>query len=79
MSLLRGLELPAVVDRLHHAVHPGDRTDLPALIRDCLGTWQLPDGIPIMHVSTQAPNGRPDRHADWIGPKSNVTRPYKPA
>lgn len=58
--------LPVVFDWLHHNANPGRDQDISKLLAECFNTWSAADGLPKVHFSSQAINGRVGRHADWV-------------
>ena len=60
--------LPMIYDNLHDAIHRGGRSDPGGCLADVFATWKPADGPPKVHISTQAPGGRPGHHADLIDP-----------
>ena len=61
--------LPVVFDWLHHRALPGRATSGTAtrdLVRACFATWRTTDGLPKVHLSSQARGGRPGQHGDWV-------------
>lgn len=63
--------LPVVFDWLHHRANPGSaRTAERAakVVQRCFATWKAADGIPKVHLSSQARGQRKGSHGDWIRP-----------
>ncbi len=61
--------LPVVFDWLHHRANPGRIVGERAtrdVIAACFATWSRGDGIPKIHLSSQARGGRRGQHADWV-------------
>jgi UV DNA damage endonuclease len=65
IPLGRRLELPVVVDVLHHAVLPGawGEAGCGELLERVFETWRPEDGPPKMHFSSQDPDKRAGAHA----------------
>ena len=61
----RQLGIPVVFDWLHHHANPAPR-DVREVIVDVMDTWGERDGIPKMHLSTQAADGPAGAHADFV-------------
>ena len=63
--------LPVVFDWLHHRANPGSARS-PAhaggVVQRCFATWKAADGIPKIHLSSQARGKRKGSHGDWIRP-----------
>ena len=70
VPLARRLEVPVVVDVLHHACYPGDWPDISTaeLLGHVFATWGPDDGPPKMHFSTQDPEKKTGAHGYWIDP-----------
>lgn len=63
--------LPVVFDWLHHRANPGTATTperAAAIVAHCFATWKPVDGIPKLHLSSQAPGKRKGSHGDWVRP-----------
>ncbi len=63
--------LPVVFDWLHHRANPGSprtKARAAALVQRCFATWKAADGIPKIHLSSQARGKRKGSHADWVRP-----------
>jgi UV DNA damage endonuclease len=72
LAASRATGLPVVFDWLHHRANPGGVTgdaEVRDLLHACFATWRAHDGIPKVHLSSQAPNGRAGQHADWVQPR----------
>ena len=61
----RRLGVPVVFDWLHHHANPIDR-DVRDVLADVMDTWRDVDGIPKMHLSTQAADAQAGAHADFV-------------
>lgn len=61
--------LPVVFDWLHHRANPG-RARLheaaKTVIQRCFSSWRAQDGVPKIHMSSQAVRRRRGAHADWV-------------
>jgi len=69
LEVSRATGLPVVFDWLHHRANPGTaRTpaDIRRVVTRCFATWGPADGVPKIHLSSQARGARPGRHADWV-------------
>jgi UV DNA damage endonuclease len=69
LAVSRTTGLPVVFDWLHHRANPGStRTphETARLVAACFDTWLPGDGVPKIHLSSQARGGRPGYHADWV-------------
>jgi UV DNA damage endonuclease len=65
LSVARRLNVPVVFDWLHHNANPC-RAPLVDVLPAIFATWKPEDGRPKVHLSSQALNGRPGAHADYI-------------
>jgi UV DNA damage endonuclease len=54
--------IPVVFDNLHHNLLNNGESITDSLERSA-ATWKRSDGPPIVHYSSQSPNGRPGKHA----------------
>ena len=68
LTVARRLGLPIVFDWLHHQANPTARP-VSDVIRDIWTTWREEDGVPKIHLSTQAADGRSGAHADYVDPQ----------
>lgn len=71
LSVSRATLLPVAFDWLHHRANPGSaRTAATAAraVAACFDTWRADDGIPKIHLSSQARGARRGRHGDWVRP-----------
>jgi len=71
LSVSRATGLPVVFDWLHHRANPGSARTAAAAARvvaACFDTWRADDGIPKIHLSSQARGARRGRHGDWVRP-----------
>lgn len=69
LAVSRRTGLPVVFDWLHHRANPGTaRTpaEVRRLVARCFDTWRRVDGVPKIHLSSQARGGRRGRHGDWV-------------
>jgi UV DNA damage endonuclease len=69
LAVSRQTGLPVVFDWLHHRANPGGATTPAAtarLVADCFDTWGAGDGVPKVHLSSQARGGRLGQHAGWV-------------
>jgi len=69
LAVSRATGLPVVFDWLHHRANPGAaRTprETARLVAACFDTWRAIDGVPKIHLSSQARGGRRGHHADWV-------------
>ena len=57
--------IPVVFDILHHQANPC-RAPLAEVLPAIFATWKTEDGAPKVHLSTQAADGPPGAHAEWI-------------
>lgn len=72
LATARATGLSVVFDWLHHRANPGALATDPAvreLLHACFATWRARDGIPKVHLSSQAAGGRRGQHADWVRPR----------
>ena len=59
--------VPVVFDVFHHRVMAGSDQRLPALLAAAFATWDpITDGLPKVHLSSQAPTQRPGAHAAYV-------------
>lgn len=65
LSVARRLDVPVVFDWLHHNANPC-RAPLVEVLPAIFATWKPDDGRPKVHLSSQASNGPPGAHADYI-------------
>jgi UV DNA damage endonuclease len=68
VSLSESTGLPVVFDWFHHTVRPSEDPDHARLIARCFATWREVDGVPKVHMSSQAPGGRVGHHAEYVEP-----------
>jgi UV DNA damage endonuclease len=68
LTVARRLGLPIVFDWLHHQANPTARP-VSDVIRDIWTTWREEDGVPKIHLSTQAADGPSGAHADYVDPQ----------
>jgi UV DNA damage endonuclease len=69
LEVSRQTGLPVVFDWLHHRANPGSAAASGAverLVARCFATWRAEDGIPKIHLSSQARGGRRGQHAGWV-------------
>lgn len=62
LAISNRCNLPVVFDNLHYSVNPGEGK-VKALIQAIFATWKEEDGLPKVHFSSQATNGRTGHHA----------------
>jgi UV DNA damage endonuclease len=65
VSVARRLGVPVVFDWLHHHANPTERP-VDEVLHDVFDTWRPSDGIPKVHLSTQAADAPPGAHAAFI-------------
>lgn len=65
LGVARRLGVPVVFDWLHHQAHPAPRP-VAGLLTEVFATWQPSDGIPKVHLSSQAADGPRGAHADFV-------------
>ncbi len=58
--------IPVIFDTLHHRVKASYEESFGKIFPDVAATWGPDDGIPMVDYSTQAPDGRPGKHASTI-------------
>ena len=68
LSLSESTGLPVVFDWFHHTIRRSDDPDHGRLIARCFATWRPEDGVPKVHLSSQAPGGRVGHHAEYVEP-----------
>lgn len=68
LSLSESTGLPVVFDWFHHTIRTSDDPDHARLIARCFATWGPADGVPKIHLSSQAPGGRVGHHAEYVEP-----------
>jgi UV DNA damage endonuclease len=61
------LDVPIIVDALHHRMNPG-RLSLAGALDLCLPTWARRRVPPKVHISSQHPEKQPGAHAFGIDP-----------
>jgi len=69
LAVSRATGLPVVFDWLHHRANPGSARkprETARLVGACFDTWRVADGVPKIHLSSQARGGRRGHHADWV-------------
>jgi UV DNA damage endonuclease len=69
LAVAHDVGIPVVFDWLHHKALPGGsrrRTRITELMSRCFATWRPADGIPKVHMSSQARPGRRGAHAQWV-------------
>ena len=69
LAVSRRTGLPVVFDWLHHRANPGTArtpTEVRRLVARCFHTWRPVDGVPKIHLSSQARGARRGRHGDWV-------------
>lgn len=62
LAISNRCDLPVVFDSLHYSINPG-KGEVKALIRAIFATWKEENGLPKVHFSSQATNGRIGHHA----------------
>jgi UV DNA damage endonuclease len=65
LSISRRLGIPVVFDWLHHHANPTERP-VREVIADVYRTWTERDGLPKVHLSTQAADAPAGAHADYV-------------
>ncbi len=68
LTVARRLGVPVVFDWLHHQANPTTRP-VSAVIEEVWTTWRESDGLPKIHLSTQAADGPSGAHADYVDPQ----------
>ena len=68
LTVARRLGVPVVFDWLHHQANPTLRP-VTAVIPEVWRTWSDDDGVPKIHLSTQAADGPSGAHADYVDPQ----------
>jgi UV DNA damage endonuclease len=71
LTVSRATGLPVVFDWLHHRANPGTartRAAAARVVAACFDTWRAVDGVPKIHLSSQARGARRGRHGDWVRP-----------
>ena len=66
LALADATGFPVVFDWFHHTIRPSADPDHGRLIARCFATWKGGDGVPKVHLSSQAPGGRIGHHADYV-------------
>jgi UV DNA damage endonuclease len=65
LEVSRRLRIPVVFDWLHHLANPC-RRPVREVLDDIFASWSPSDGIPKIHMSSQAGDGPPGAHADYV-------------
>ena len=65
LSVSRRLGVPVVFDWLHHQANPC-RRPVRDVLDEVFATWRPEDGRPKVHLSSQAADGPPGAHADFV-------------
>ena len=65
LEVSRRLEIPVVFDWLHHLANPC-RRPVREVLQEVFASWKPSDGIPKIHMSSQAVDGPPGAHADYV-------------
>ena len=68
LGVARRLGVPVVFDWLHHHANPC-RRPVNEVIAEVFETWRPEDGVPKLHLSTQAEGASRGAHADFVDPK----------
>lgn len=68
LALSESTGFPVVFDWFHHTIRPSDDPDHARLIARVFATWRPEDGVPKVHLSSQAPGGRVGHHAEYVEP-----------
>jgi UV DNA damage endonuclease len=71
LAVSRAVGVPVVFDWLHHRANPGGAASPAAarrIVAECFDTWRPADGVPKVHLSSQARGARRGRHGDWVRP-----------
>jgi UV DNA damage endonuclease len=68
LSLSESTGFPVVFDWFHHTIRASDDPDHARLIARCFASWRAGDGVPKVHLSSQAPGGRVGHHAEFVEP-----------
>lgn len=66
LSLSDATGLPVVFDWFHHTIKTSSDPDHSRLIARCFASWREADGVPKVHLSSQAEGGRVGHHADYV-------------
>ena len=67
LALAQRVKIPVVFDWLHHHANPCG-APLSDVLPAIFATWKPADGRPKVHLSSQAADGPPGAHADFIDP-----------
>jgi UV DNA damage endonuclease len=65
LEVSRRLGIPVVFDWLHHLANPC-RRPIREVLREVFASWKPADGIPKIHLSSQAEDGPNGAHADYV-------------
>ncbi len=68
LALADATGFPVVFDWFHHTIRPSVDPDHMRLIARCFATWKGGDGVPKVHLSSQAAGGRVGHHAEYVEP-----------
>jgi UV DNA damage endonuclease len=71
LSISERIRVPVVFDWLHHTANPC-RMPLTEVLPAIFKTWTPEDGRPKVHLSSQAADGPPGAHAEYIKPADAV-------
>jgi UV DNA damage endonuclease len=65
LDVSRRLRIPVVFDWLHHLANPC-RRPIREVLEEIFASWSPEDGIPKIHLSSQAEDGPPGAHANYV-------------
>ena len=68
LAVGRAAGLPVVFDWLHHRANPC-RRPVADVLTEIFATWSAADGVPKIHLSSQAAGGPVGAHADFVDPR----------
>jgi UV DNA damage endonuclease len=72
LTVGRAAGLPVVFDWLHHRANPCRRR-VSAVLEEIFATWARVDGVPKIHLSSQAAGAVPGAHANFVDPRDMMS------
>lgn len=66
LNICNKINVPAVLDNLHHKCNPSLSNDFNLIIKEVISTWKEKDGVPKVHYSDEDKTKRLGAHSSFV-------------